>query len=298
MSTRLRLGKKFRELTERQTVLGSAIGAVLHGLSEGDFLELILAYANCDESAIPPGFTELLLRVLGEVYIRDERTDEQKKEIRRAEQELRRSHRNFRSALVWLCSAKDSAATAFSSQKLFQSGKLEWGRYPLIDKTSENFVRYFETHLRHFKIHLSLQEGRLLASPRICHLVDLFCACLLDRCVGRTWSEMPIKLCPTCGKLFLSERKQYCSNECQWKHYWTPERRADDKWVKDLERLARNCKPKYGRSIEDLRKKLASPKTAKRLVLIKKKAEKEIWGGWPKIVKKIDAIEKLAQSEL
>jgi hypothetical protein len=57
------------------------------------------------------------------------------------------------------------------------------------------------------------------------------------------------------------------------------------------------CDPRYSRSIEDLRKKPALPKVAKRLPLIEKMAEKEKWPGQPGIGKRIDAIEKLAQSE-
>ena len=93
----------------------------------------------------------------------------------------------------------------------------------------------------------------------------------------------------------MSERKQFCSTDCQWRHYWTPERRSDDKWVKDLEEFSRTCKPEYGRSVEDLPKKLALPKVVQRLQLIKQKAETEEWAGWPKIVRKLEAIEKLTQ---
>jgi enolase len=82
----------------------------------------------------------------------------------------------------------------------------------------------------------------------------------------------------------------FCSSDCQWKHYWTPERRADDKWVKDLEKFAETCKPKYRRTVSDLHKKLAMP----RLVSIKKKIATEDWAGWAAIAKRINGIAKLA----
>jgi len=135
----------------------------------------------------------------------------------------------------------------------------------------------------------------LLPVPRIVHLVDVFCACILDRCLGRKVREMPVKICPRCRNLFLSERKRFCSEKCQWKSYWTPERRSDDKWVKDLEKFSERCGPKYGRSIEDLQKRLALPKVIQRLESIRKKIEKKDWAGWPTIELRIDAIEKLAE---
>ncbi len=66
------------------------------------------------------------------------------------------------------------------------------------------------------------------------------------------------------------------------------------KWVKDLEKFSERCKPKYGRSIEDLQKRLALPKVIQRLESIRKKIEKGDWAGWTRIAKTIEAIEKLA----
>ncbi|SRR5260221_13172520 len=197
--------------------------------------------------------------------------------------------------MTWLCSPKDSHPAAAPSMKLLASGNVKQGRYPLIDKKSENFVRYFESHgLRHFRSSLSLQEDRLLPLPRIVHLVDVFCACILDRCLGKKISEMPVKICLKCRNLFPSKRKEFCSKECQWKSYWTPVRRADDKWVKDLEKFAEHCRPQYGRSIVDLKKKLALPKVIQRLESIKKKIANENWTGWARIAQRITAIEEVA----
>ena len=276
------------------TVLGHAVAAAVHDRTE-DLLRLTIEYFRWDGTTGISDLAELLLRTLGEIHIQGEPTDEQSEIIDRASKELQKSHRQFRAAMTWLCTPKDSNSAASPSPKLLASGKVRPGRYPLIDKETENFVRYFEAHgLRHFKSSLSLQEGRLLPFPRIVHLVDVFCACILDRCLGRKASEMPVKICPRCRNLFLSERKRYCSKECQWKHHWTPERRADDKWVKDLVKFSELCKRKYGRSIEDLQKKLALPKTIQRLESIKKKVAKEDWAGWVKIAQRIETIEKLA----
>lgn len=295
MSTPIKARKELRELTETPSVLGTAVRAALHGFREEDVLELIVVYSNCGETAVQLELTERLLRALGEIDIQGEETDEQNERIQRASQELRQSHRKFRAALMWLCSSKPADPGVLPSLKRLESGQVEWGRYPLIDKKSEGFVRYFESHgLRHFRTRLSLQKGRLVSLPRIMHLVDVFCACILDSCLGRKPSEMPIKICPRCRKLFLSERREFCSKDCQWKHYWTPERRADDKWIKGLEKFSQGCEAKYGRSVADLRKKLSSPKVADRLKSIKRKIEMEDWAGWRKIAKRIDGIEKLA----
>lgn len=276
------------------TLLGNAVAAAVHGRTE-DLLQLTIEYFRCDGTKGISNLAELLLRVLGELHIQGEPTDQQNETIDRASKELQKSHRQFRAAMTWLCSPKYSDSAASPSLKLLASGKVKPGRYPLIDKKSESFIRYFESHgLRHFRSHLSLQDGRLLPLPRIVHLVDVFCACMLDRCLGREVAEMPIKICPRCRKLFMSERSKFCSKDCQWKHYWTPERRSDDKWTKDLEKFSDRCKLKYGRSVADLQKKLASPKAMRRLKAIKEKTEKEDWAGWARIAQRIEAIEKLA----
>src|SRR5579859_1628557 len=136
---------------------------------------------------------------MGELHIQGEPSDQQSKAIQRASEELQKSQLKFRAAMTWLCSPKNSKPAVSPRLEQLESGKVEWGRYPLIDKTTEDFVRYFEDHaLTHFRSRLSLQEGRLLLVPRLVHLVDVFCACLLDRCLYRKSSEMPIKICPRC----------------------------------------------------------------------------------------------------
>jgi hypothetical protein len=295
MYTALKLGKRLREVAESPSALEATVSATLHGLREEALLGLIVAYANSDGTEISSDLAELLLRALGDIHIQGEPTDQQSEAIRRASEELQQSHRKFRAAMKWLCAPKDAKLDAPPSQKLLESGKVKWGRYPLIDRTSESFVRYFEIHgLEHFKNRLSLQEGRLIALPRIVHLVDVFCACILQGSLATQPTEMAIKLCPQCEKFFANQRRDFCSSLCQWKHYWTPERRADDKWVKDLKNFSEKCKPKYGRSAADLQKKLALPNVARRMNSIKGKIDKEDWTGWGKIAERINTIEKFA----
>lgn len=279
---------------DHPTVLGTTIAAAVHGQA-AYLLELIVKYLGCDRAEDMSELARLLLRALGEIQVREELTDQQTKIVERASEELRKSQGEFRAAMTWLCLPKNSDPHARVGRELLASGRWQPGRYPSIDKRSEEFVRYFETHLKHFKVHLSLQEGRLLSSPLFVHYVDLFCACVLDRCLGRNVSEFPIRICPKCGTIFLSERKQFCSEKCQWSHYWTKERRADDKWIKDLEKFSRTCKPEYGRSVEDLRQKLASPNVEQRLQSIKQKAKTEEWAGWSKILKRLEAVESQAK---
>jgi hypothetical protein len=285
--------------SEEGTLLGNAVAAAVHGRTE-HLLQITIRYCDWDGTDGFSSLAELLLRALGEIQIQGDPTDQQAKVIDRASKELQKSHRQFRAAVTWLCSQKHSDPAAPPSMKLLASGKVAPGRYPLIDKRDENFVRYFEVHgVRHFRSSLSLQEGRLLPLPRIVHLVDVFCACILDRCLGRKPSEMPFKICPRCRELFLSERREFCSKDCQWKSYWTPTRRADDKWVKEFEKFSERCKPKYGRSVADLRKKMASPKVRQRLESIKGKVARENWTGWARIAQRIKAIEDVAvKSEL
>jgi len=291
-----RLGqrKNLPRSSEDRTLLGNAVAAAVHGRTE-HLLQLTIRYFGCDGTDGFSGLAALLLRALGEIHIQGEPTDQQKRMIDLASNELQKSHRQFRAAMTWLCSPKYSEPIASPNVKLLASGKVTPGRCPLINKQSETFVRYFEAHgIRHFRSSLSLQEGRLLPLPRIVHLVDVFCACILDRSLGREVSEMPVKICPRCRKLFLSERREFCSKDCQWKSYWTPVRRADDKWIKDLEKFSEHCKSQYGRSIVDLQKRLAVPKVIQRLESIKKKITNEDWAGWARIAQRIQAIERRA----
>jgi hypothetical protein len=291
---RVRRRKNSPRPSEEPTLLGNAVAAAVHGRTEF-LLQLTIRYFGCDGTDDFSGLAELLLRALGEIHIQGDPTLEQHEVIDRASKELQESHRQFRAAMAWLCSQKYSDSVASPSMKLAASGKITPGRYPFINEKNETFVRYFEAHgVRHFRSSLSLQEGRLLPRPRIVHLVDVFCACILDLCLGRKVSDMPVKICLRCGKLFLSKRGKFCSKDCQWKSYWTPVRRSDDKWVKDLEKFSEHCKPQYGRSVLDLQKRLALPKVIQRMESIKKKIEKEDWAGWARIAQRIQAVEELA----
>jgi hypothetical protein len=228
--------------------------------------------------------------------------ESQSKEIRSAAADLHKSLREFQEAVKWLCTPKNTKSTGFAARlrKLATSKKFGWenmGRYPLIDKKNELFVQYFENHgLKHFRIHPTLEGGqhgspvRLELRPRCRHFVDLFCAFFLAECSGKTPSEMPVKLCRLCGKLFPSQQRkaEFCSRNCQWRNYWTPKRKRDDKFIKDLQKFAETCKPEYGRSIKNLRAKLTADR--ERLDEIKR-----AWKDWPTILDRIHSIEALAK---
>jgi hypothetical protein len=315
-----KIGKILHEQAEASASNG-ALSAVFGNINREIFWEFVISFCNGTQIGVPLGgsppavarqfggdylyFSDLdrlsfLLLTMTDGLRLDsetkEPTDRQTELIQKAALELRKSQRKFRAAVTWLCSPKDltPAATPKRLSRLLESRKLEWGRYPHINRSSEYFIRYFETHgLKHFRIRACLQQGRLILNPRCIHFVDLFCAFLLNQCSGKRLSEMPLKSCRMCKKFFISQQSKagFCSRDCQWRHYWTPERRSHDKWVKDLEKFSRTCKRHYGRSIQDLQKKLALPKVKERLESIKKKAEKETWAGWRRMIQRIEAVE-------
>jgi hypothetical protein len=238
----------------------------------------------------------LLLAVTQDLHLDPETrepTNEQREAIGRAATELQNGRHRFRAAVKWLCSPKSSQPGLSPNRlaRLLESGKLEWGRYPDIDQSSENFIKYFEDHgLKHFRIRPSLMENRLILSPRCVHFVDLLCAFLLHECSGKRTTEMPIKTCGQCGKLFWSPSKaaEFCSRDCQWNHYWTPERKRDDTYIKRLEEFVDNCtRQTHGFSRKDLGAKLTSHQVAKRLNLIEKRWIRE----WPKLATRVRAIQ-------
>src|ERR1700733_11457698 len=129
MYTPSKLGKKLWKLTETTTVLGAAVNATLRGIGKNGLLELIVAYANWNGKDDTAGLAELLLQALGEIHINGEPTDQQDKKIQGASKELQKSHRQFRAAMTWLCSSKDSRAVASPSLEQLEAGKVVWGRY-------------------------------------------------------------------------------------------------------------------------------------------------------------------------
>ena len=120
-------------------------------------------------------------------------------------------------------------------------------------------------------VNLKSGESRrvLVLVPRCIHFVDLFCGFLLIECSGKKLSEMPIKVCLHCRQLFAPPKKaEFCTRTCQWKHYWTPERRRDDIYVRRLEQRAKECLGRrYGFSMKDLQSMLVSRKVSERLNL-------------------------------
>lgn len=219
----------------------------------------------------------------------DDASDEELRRIQKNAQELRTSRQRFQAAVKWLVSSpketKPAAATK-ELRRLYASGKIEVGRFPLIDKKSEGFVKYFEDHgLKHLRIRATLQDCLYLL-PRYHHLVDLFCAFLLNECAGKALSEMPFKVCGQCERLFSPQRleAEYCSDKCRREKFWTPERHRDYTYVSRLEEFTKKCASgKFGYSVNDLRDKLQQ--SAARLAEIENR-----WHNWRKITEKIQGI--------
>lgn len=202
-------------------------------------------------------------------------------------------HRDkFCEAVRWLCSEKVAQPKLSPSEleALAATGQLDWGRYPEIDQDSERFVAYFEDHaVKQFQQHLYLRDGRLLSTWTPKHLVDLFCVFLLAECAGKAPSQMPMKLCRGCDKLFFTalegkarDRKQFCSLQCQQGGHWTKSNRArsDSGFV---ERLLEN-------SSTELRERLANPIVRERLARIKNE-----WPEWKTVMEKVKTIEAQAR---
>ena len=286
-----RLNQKVAEKANLRRPAGSAARSVVHFLSERDLLELTIAYANARPSKQITELAEIVLHALGEIG----RTPNEVEDaiVDRAALELTHDLSEFRSALTWMCSEKiveKSISIGVSSLR-----RVEWGRGRLIGRDNERFVSYFEAHgLKNFQRHLSLQQGILLSRPRLHRYVDLFCAYVLDLTLDCEPSEMPIKICPNCQMFFASQRNKYCSSRCQWKNYWTPERRKHDKWVRDLEVFLKMCKPRYGRSIRDLRSRLSTPKAIQRIAAIRQLAASESWSGWANVIERLNSVERAA----
>jgi len=310
MSTSMNLRKILREAVDKQAAVGGVISAALGDFRKEALLQLIVAYYNESDvaaSAVVAGrfgtdylfFNGVerlawLLLTVTEGFRLDpetrEPTDKQSTIVRKATRELLEGRRKFQGAVSWLCSNKDPkpASSPRKLSKLLKEGKLEWGRYPNIDRTTEDFIRYFEIHgLKHLRIHASLQGGRLVLVPRCIHFVDLFCGFLLIECSGKKLSEMPIKVCLHCRQLFAPpKRAEFCTRTCQWKHYWTPERRRDDIYVRRLEQRAKECLGRrYGFSMKDLQSMLVSRKVSERL----KRVETD-WKDWPRMIDRISTL--------
>src|SRR3989442_7011676 len=91
---------------------------------------------------------------------------------------------------------------------------------------------------------------------------------------------MPIKLSAQWGKLFsaitakgtVRPQKEYCSFNCQQAGWWTPEKKADNAFVRRLQRVAESAvQERDGYSIDDLQKRLERPKVKQRLTEIEKR---------------------------
>jgi hypothetical protein len=206
-----------------------------------------------------------------------------------AVEQLRADHPTFRAAVKWLCSPKRAERNEAEFKAARASGKWRMGRYPEVNSENESFLSYFEEHgLRHFKLTPLLIDGRLSLEIDRTHLVDLFCAYLLNECNARDLAEMPLKICRRCEKLFSSdlESAAFCSSKCREKSFWDPERKRDYNKVRRWETYAENSlKQKHGFTLADLDRLKAI--TSKNQVLDKISAR---WKDWSKITEKIERI--------
>jgi hypothetical protein len=252
--------------------------------------ELIVAYCNGTDIADSsfsvvkkrnivgvPGLSGIVQILMTESYFHFPKTKQDPVE------ELERYRRKFCAAVRWLCSPKNPqpAVSPNRLKKLVERGELNWGRYPEIDKGTEEFVRYFDDHaLRHFRKVLYLRDGNLRLDAQPLHLVDLFCYFLLRECQDKSPGQMPLRLCQRCGKLFTAQGvKKFCSEKCHDKAFWTKERRADYQYLGRLEDY----------SPTDLFRKLQQPKVKTRLKEIENR-----WSTWNKVAEKIRSINTTA----
>jgi hypothetical protein len=223
-------------------------------------------------------------------------------EIRTVVQQLQKEHAEFCEAVQWLCSPKRSPLDDPEVRKTYSAKKLDklyekFGQvFPFVEQGSMRFLKYFQQHgLDHVKPQLYVPEGKLLRYPTWLHAVDVFCAVLLDECQGKSNpSEMPIKICRGCQKLFVSYRKdaEFCpGGNCQRDAWWPDEKHRDYEWVRRQCDFARNCSGKqHGYKLAHLRQKLAKPKVQKRMQELRAR-----WSKWPKILEMIDEIEAKAR---
>jgi len=289
-----------RQIEDEPHALSGALSLIFRGYDRNTICELITAYY---EGVVDDHFASVVRDAFGSPY-RDwaNPTDAEAIEIQADLSELRSCQRRFRQAVDWLCGLKeDKRGPEGEFRARSKAGKLEWGRYPEIDRRSERFVAYFENHgLKHFKLRASLQHGELVLFPRIRHLVDPFCAFLLNECAERKREEMPVKLCSTCGKLFsvfnlrskARARKEHCSLKCQQAGWWTSEKRADDIFVKRLCRLAQDAQDgRYGHTLSDFRKRFDRAEVRRRLERIKRRWAKDA----RTILERVKTIEDIGQ---
>jgi hypothetical protein len=193
--------------------------------------------------------------------------------------ELSRHRPRFRAAVKWLCSRKepdavkaipleDAGILALPQGKeapeemrnalrlaIQEIRKLDAARKIPLSSEDVEHLHYLQEHGRnHVVKSLRLWGGRLVevsSQPR--HFIDLFCSFLLDKCIDKPPEELPVKLCPKCGKLFSSQpNKVYCSigaKGCGYMKFWTPEKRAEDMYVR---RLANYSTGDLRRKLDDL----------------------------------------------
>jgi hypothetical protein len=157
--------------------------------------------------------------------------------------QLRRDRRPFCLAVAWLCSPKRVS----KSRRRTPGGGSGW--FTEREPASRGYLRYFETHgLSHINQSLWTPSSRRTfhVTSTFRHWIDLFCAFLVNECRGTLPKEMPVKICRRCKRLFsvaessgkARRRKAYCSTKCQQDGFWTPKRRAEDRFVRRFEDLS------------------------------------------------------------
>jgi hypothetical protein len=219
--------------------------------------------------------------------------------------ELVKHRREFCSALTWMCSPKPAIreSLAVDSMKFFQANQIaqftnllkgDGGRPPYLEKESAEYLKYFEDHgLRHIRIDLSLPGQQLVSMVRSDHWIDLFCFFLLEECMFKRSTEMPLKLCDRCRRLFSSDRPdaRFCPDgNCRSNAWWTKERKRDYRYIERLEQFAQLCSGgNRSYALTDLGAKLDKPQVRERLNQIV-----ERWKDWQALGDKLECVRQIA----
>ena len=138
----------------------------------------------------------------------DDASDEELRRIQKNAQELRTSRQRFQAAVKWLVSSPKETKPAAATKEAEE-----------IVCIGENRSRSFPTHRQEkrgicqilrrpwFETPPNQSDSPRLFIPstsRYHHLVDLFCAFLLNECAGKALSEMPFKVCGQCERLIFA----------------------------------------------------------------------------------------------
>jgi len=220
----------------RKHILG-VLPPVEIGVERAWLWKMIITYCNRTKASWEDDALDMQAYLLEDQLLRNienpkHLSSQEERSIMRTSEELRRHHARFRACLKWLCTPKGPRPTIPPStvRQLIESGRLEFGRHPFIGKRDEMHVRYLEEHgLRHMRFRAHLDElGRLAVRPVCLHTIDLLLAFVISECAGKEEAQLPVKVCrrAACGQFFLPRRstKEFCSDQCRVRAYWTPEK--------------------------------------------------------------------------